>query len=213
MISPILGNTLRVAGPAFFLAIQGCSVQTALSIKENESTGKLSPIPFLSLLTNCAVWTMYGLKTKDKTILVPNALGVFTGALCTGLFHSYAFEKPLVLYSLSAAVVLFCLTQGTTTIGSVGCILAVMTCGSPLPLIARFYCSLALLSFSPLSVHRALSIFLSRRPLSIVSNASYGWIWLYSCTMLAYSVRFNRDRKLEARCTLLTTLGATSGVE
>ena len=58
--SKLFTNVLQVAGPAFFLSLQASSVKTAFDIIEDKSTRALSPLPFVSLLTNCAVWTFYG---------------------------------------------------------------------------------------------------------------------------------------------------------
>lgn len=130
----LIAKTLSVAGPACFLAIQGSSIQTALMIKANESVGKLSSLPFISLFTNCAVWTMYGLRVQDKTVMVPNLIGVFSGMFCAAIYNIYAHVKPLGLYTAAAIIITFCTlaSTSTTAIGSIGCALAVATIGSPL---------------------------------------------------------------------------------
>ena len=66
---------LRIAGPAFFLGMQGSAVKTALTIMAEKSVGPLSPFPFVSLLTNCVIWSYYGMLKQDMTVLVPNAIG------------------------------------------------------------------------------------------------------------------------------------------
>ena len=66
---------LRIAGPAFFLGMQGSSVRTALTIMAEKSVGPLSPFPFVSLLTNCVIWSYYGMLKQDMTVLIPNAIG------------------------------------------------------------------------------------------------------------------------------------------
>ena len=39
----------------------------------------MSILPFLSLFTNCIVWTTYGLLANDMTVIAPNATGILTG--------------------------------------------------------------------------------------------------------------------------------------
>lgn len=41
-------------------------------------------------------------------------------------------KKPVLLYTLAALIIGFCSQAGTTLIGTIGCALAVATCGSPL---------------------------------------------------------------------------------
>ena len=58
--SKLFASALQVAGPAFFLSMQATSVKTALNIIADKSVRSLSPLPFVSLLTNCVIWTFYG---------------------------------------------------------------------------------------------------------------------------------------------------------
>ena len=63
--SKLFVGALKVAGPAFFLGMQASSVRTAISIAENRSTMALSPLPFISLLTNCIIWSCYGFLRQE----------------------------------------------------------------------------------------------------------------------------------------------------
>ena len=127
---------LRIAGPAFFLSFQGSAIKTALQIIADKSVGPLSAFPFVSLLTNCVIWTYYGLLRSDMTVLVPNALGILTGAGCILGYHKYAVQKPSSMYAVAAALIAFASVlafQGNhKLLGSLGCILAVILTGSPL---------------------------------------------------------------------------------
>ena len=98
---------LRIAGPAFFLSFQGSAIKTALQIVADKSVGPLSAFPFVSLLTNCVIWSYYGLLKSDMTVLVPNALGVLTGAGCVIGYHRFAKQKPISMYAVSAALIAF----------------------------------------------------------------------------------------------------------
>lgn len=127
---------LQIAGPAFFLSFQGSAIRTALQIIQDKSVGPLSAFPFVSLLTNCVIWSYYGLLKSDMTVLVPNAIGVFTGAGCIAGYHRFATTKPVSMYACAAALIAFSTmlaVQGNfKLLGSLGCVLAVILTGSPL---------------------------------------------------------------------------------
>lgn len=131
-----LAPVLRTAGPVFFLSLQTSSLKTALGILSDKSTGKLSPIPFVSLLTNCILWTYYGYIRKDLTVLVPNAIGVATGAICAYSYQKYAKETPTRVYLVSAIITAIstylALIGNWKVLGLIGCALAVSVSGSPL---------------------------------------------------------------------------------
>ena len=127
---------LRIAGPAFFLSFQGSAIKTALQIIADKSVGPLSAFPFVSLLTNCVIWTYYGLLKSDMTVLVPNAIGILTGVGCIYGYHKHAVNKPLSMYAVAAALIAFASAlafQGNyQLLGSLGCVVAVILTGSPL---------------------------------------------------------------------------------
>jgi len=132
---PVIAG-LRLAGPAFFLSMQGSSVQIAAKIASNRSVGSLSALPFVSLLTNCVIWTYYGVIKNDKTVFIPNGIGILAGAGCVAAYHRYAPKAPTAIYAVAAAVIALCtflFTKGNyQLLGYIGCILAVVLSGSPL---------------------------------------------------------------------------------
>lgn len=129
-------SALRIAGPAFFLGMQGSSLNTARGILADKSVGVLSPLPFVSLFTNCIIWSYYGLLKGDPTVLVPNAIGVMSGLTCVAAYQRHSKTSPTGLYAVASAIVLLATmlaTQGNCNlIGSIGCGLAVVVMGSPL---------------------------------------------------------------------------------
>jgi solute carrier family 50 (sugar transporter) len=135
-LSPAVVSGLRVAGPAFFLGMQGSSVLTARGILEDKSVGQLSPLPFVSLLTNCIIWSFYGLLRKDSTVLVPNAIGIVSGLGCVLAYQKHAPSFPTTLYAGASLIVLVSTLLASmgnyNLIGSIGCGLAVIVMGSPL---------------------------------------------------------------------------------
>ena len=131
-----LGPVLKVAGPIFFLGLQSASVNTALKIANDKSTGQLSALPFVSLLTNCIIWTLYGYLKSDNTVLVPNAIGIVAGGFGTFIYNKYSADKPLKIYAasviLSAIASFLAFTGNWYALGLLGCLLAVAVSGSPL---------------------------------------------------------------------------------
>jgi len=116
--------------------MQGGSVLTARGILEDKSVGQLSPLPFVSLLTNCIIWSFYGLLRKDSTVLVPNAIGIVSGLGCVLAYQKHATSFPTTLYAGASLIVLvstlLAFVGNYNLIGSIGCGLAVVVMGSPL---------------------------------------------------------------------------------
>mmetsp|Transcript_19791 Transcript_19791/g.19902 ORF Transcript_19791/g.19902 Transcript_19791/m.19902 type:complete len:217 (+) Transcript_19791:42-692(+) len=135
-LSEPIVSALRVAGPAFFLGMQGSCIRTATQIVKEKSVGKLSPLPFVSLLTNCVIWTYYGALRSDFSILIPNAVGIFSGIGCATAFHKNTPSIPNNEYVVSATIIAICsylaLKGNYQLLGSIGCGLAVFLMASPL---------------------------------------------------------------------------------
>ena len=116
--------------------MQGSSVRTALSILHEKSVGQLSPIPFVSLLTNCVIWTYYGALRSDMSVLIPNAVGVLSGLGCATSYHVHNPTTSKLTYLISFLIIAFstfCSYLGNyKLLGTIGCILAVSLMASPL---------------------------------------------------------------------------------
>lgn len=133
---PLFASTLKCAGPIFFLGLQASSVQTAMKIIKEKSVGKLSPIPFLCLLTNSIIWTMYGVLKKDLTVLIPNASGSLAGLGCALTYQRYSTQSNVMQVLTSIFIITGCIalagSRQTVLLGTIGCILAIALSGSPL---------------------------------------------------------------------------------
>jgi solute carrier family 50 protein (sugar transporter) len=116
--------------------MQGSALNTAKSIHENKSVQQLSPLPFISLLTNCVIWSLYGFYKKDHTVLVPNAIGIAVGAVSVIVYQKYSKVTPKKLYAIAGMLMLiaakFALSSDLQSVGLLGCALAVIVSGSPL---------------------------------------------------------------------------------
>ena len=133
---PLFANTLKCAGPIFFLGLQASSVQTAMKILKEKSVGKLSPIPFLCLLTNSIIWTMYGFLKNDMTVLIPNVSGSVAGLGCALTYQRYSTNNNILHVLTSIFIIIGCISLAassqTVLLGTIGCVLAIALSGSPL---------------------------------------------------------------------------------
>jgi solute carrier family 50 (sugar transporter) len=113
-------------------------------IKREKTTGNLSPLPFLSLATNCMVWSLYGALVSDLTVLIPNMSGAALGIYYTSVFNKYSptslVPQVLVGGGIVGAAASMALTlpadQAAQYIGYTGCTLAVILMASPLATMA-----------------------------------------------------------------------------
>ena len=130
---------LRCAGPVIFMGLQLSSVATAREVVRNKSVGALSPVPNIALFSNCVVWTLYGALIKDLTVFVPNGIGIVTAIYCMVEFHRFSAIKPYKMYVAAAAVCGACAYLASignaSTVGLVGCAMAVLFMASPLSVV------------------------------------------------------------------------------
>jgi solute carrier family 50 protein (sugar transporter) len=177
-VSPIVEEGLRYAGPFFFLGMQASSIKTGFSIVTSNSTLQLSLLPFISLLLNCIIWTQYGILKEDNTIIVPNAIGIFTGIFCTTVYlsksHSPKSQAPLIL---GAAVIGLCCSVAyfygdIQSLGLMGCALAVCVMGSPLATLKN--------------------VIVTKSTASIPFTTSF-FMWLNSLSWMSYGLLISND--------------------
>ena len=132
----VLCSVLAILGPTFFMAMQLSFLQTAMRILRKQSDCRLSPLPFISLLTNCAVMTLYAYMRSNATIFVPNFTGFVTGVVCIIVFQRYTKETKKEFFFASALILLiasyFVFTGEAYNLGLVGVCLSVVLMGSPL---------------------------------------------------------------------------------
>ena len=108
-------------------------------IKRDGTTGDLSALPFLSLATNCVVWSLYGTLVNDMTVLLPNLSGAALGIYYTSVYSKYSpksiVPQLLVGGGIVGAATTMALTlpaeQAAQSSGYTGCALAVILMASP----------------------------------------------------------------------------------
>jgi len=139
-LNPALATFLSVFPPLCFGFLQVSGLKTVKEIQKKKSTGDLSPLPFVSLATNCVVWICYGALRQDMTVLLPNLSGAAFGLYYTYQFYKYS-ATPITNYLAgSAAIMSAALAMAATLpaadaahyIGLTGCALAVILMASPL---------------------------------------------------------------------------------
>ena len=103
-LDPTTITILANAPLAAFGLVQVSGLAPIRYIINNKDTGKLSPLPFVSLYTNCANWTLYGYLQSDQTILIANAVGTVVGLIYTGLFYSNTKMNMMPYFAGSTAI-------------------------------------------------------------------------------------------------------------
>lgn len=132
----ILCYILSVAGPLFFMSMQLSYLQTASKIISKRSDCQLSPLPFVSLVTNCAVMSLYAFLRSNATVFIPNFSGFLTGIVCTCAFQTYTTEMKKEIFLVAGCILILAAyltaTGAAYPLGLVGVCLSVILMGSPL---------------------------------------------------------------------------------
>jgi solute carrier family 50 protein (sugar transporter) len=114
-----------------------------MKILREKTTGQLSLLPFISLFTNCVIWTWYGYLLQDSTIMLPNASGLVVGLIYTSIFlrHAASNQTPMLLGSaaicgaVTAGALMMPAAQVAPYIGYLGDVVAVVLMASPLAVV------------------------------------------------------------------------------
>jgi len=144
-IPPVGVTVLSNLPLAAFFYVQLSGLSPIRQILKDKATGELSPFPFISMITNCAIWTLYGVLQSDQTIIVANAMGVVAGAAYTAIFAKHTHQSMMKYYAGSGAILATFLsspmwaealgTDATTVLGTFGMSTAVVLMASPLAVV------------------------------------------------------------------------------
>ncbi len=97
---------ISLSCPFFFMWLQASLVYSAMILRLDNNERKLSNLPFLTLLTNCFVWVVYGQLEHEMTVFVTNLIGILVGIYCTATYHLYSIYAPNPShYYISSAVI------------------------------------------------------------------------------------------------------------
>lgn len=158
-----------------FALVQASGISPIVNIVQNKRTDNLSPFPFVSLYTNCFIWTLYGYLNHDATVLYANGAGIIAGLIYTGIFAKYTHISMLKYYAGSIAILAPMLTShlwldtsnAIQLLGSFGCASAVILMASPLATLKNVIKDK---STESIPFVMSLSMFLNG-----ISWGSYGW--------------------------------------
>ena len=99
----------------------------------------MSSIPFLSLLVNCIVWSLYGWLKQDFTVFAPNFSGILVSVFCIYSFNKYNVTNQSKQHTISFLIIVIVVVLANRnefdTIGTIGCVLSIIVSGSPLAVI------------------------------------------------------------------------------
>jgi solute carrier family 50 protein (sugar transporter) len=96
---------LSTAPLVFSLILQSSGFPTMMSIVKEKTTGERSALPYVAMLANCSVWTVYGALRADATCMLVNGLGAAFGSLYTLTFALNTQQPMRAYFALLAAVV------------------------------------------------------------------------------------------------------------
>ena len=136
-LHPGVVTVLSSAGPLINLSLQVASLGIAMDINKRGSVGGLSPVPFVTLLMNCVIWSQYGLLKDNKTVYIPALTGIAAAIFCSAIYDRYSKEvKKASLYRVAfgiigASTALF-MQEQSYLIGIMGCVISVCLLAAPL---------------------------------------------------------------------------------
>ena len=89
--------TLEVVGaltPLIFFAVPW---KTIAEVRSKQSVGKLSPMPFTSMVLKTFLYLLVGLGLRNASIIFSNAIGFLLGLFYTGAYHSNCKDDGILV--------------------------------------------------------------------------------------------------------------------
>jgi len=142
-ISPLMLTAISNAPLLAFGFVQLSGLAPIRKILQDGKTGELSPFPFVSLYTNCAIWELYGILNNDYTIKIANLAGIVLGMAYTAVYSRYTSQSMMPYYLGSSSLLAVMLSSplwlplenSIQLLGSFGCVSAVILMASPLTVV------------------------------------------------------------------------------
>lgn len=133
---------LSALSPTIFIILQGSFVKSAIDLRRDHNQRGISVIPYLTLLTNCFIWTLYAIMRHDNPLLVANLVGVFVGVGCTWVYYTFSMEQApswnfVVALCLMFIGFLLAVSGRTKDEGTMAMILSICIYGAPLVTLNR----------------------------------------------------------------------------
>jgi uncharacterized protein with PQ loop repeat len=137
VINEFFLQILRVSSPFFFLCIQASILEETYHIVKAKSIGSKSVLPFLSLLSNCMIWAVYGAALPSNTILLPNLLGIVIGYFCSAIYYVYSpkgvsWMPMLMVVAVAIISLMLGLAGQQNVLGLMGILIGLVLLTSPL---------------------------------------------------------------------------------
>lgn len=137
---------LGLAPLGMFFFLQMSPMATVQGIKRDKTVGNMSPLPYITLGTNCVLWTAYGLLQSDPTLIAANGMGVILSSYYTSVYAKHTNSDMSQYYIGGAgflaaagigyvAVPTLGITTGIDFLGIMGNLIAVAFFASPLAVI------------------------------------------------------------------------------
>lgn len=128
---------ISLCAQACMIALMLSMVSTALDLQSNRNEKKLSAVPYLTLLVNCSVWSLYAAAQGLIALFLPNALGIFIGTYCSLIYFQNSRIPLPTEYSTIAGVIIlasliFVAMGYTELVGFIAIILSTAVYASPL---------------------------------------------------------------------------------
>jgi solute carrier family 50 protein (sugar transporter) len=128
---------ISVCAQACLIALMLSMLSTALDLQSNRNERKLSAVPYLTLLVNCSVWSLYAAAQGLIALFLPNALGIFIGMYCSLVYYQNSrIPLPTEYMMIAVATILtslvFVSLGYTELVGFIAILLSTGVYASPL---------------------------------------------------------------------------------
>jgi solute carrier family 50 (sugar transporter) len=128
---------LSSLSPTIFIILLFSFVKSAIDLKRDRNERGISIIPYLTLLSNCTVWTLYAIMKNDIPVLVANSVGVIVGISCTIVYQLYSMQPAatwnyLVAGCVTGFGILLAIGRKVAEEGTLAMLLSIAIYGAPL---------------------------------------------------------------------------------
>ena len=142
LLSPAIISFFTWFPPITSQLVFAAPIPTMLQFRRAQTTGEVSPVPYVAMTFNGILWCLYGWLRSDMTLIVANTSAAILGTLYSLTFARY---KPKSMSMLPYMTVVVCLLTAVITIvlmcdehsakqyiGLLGCTIGVTMFSGPL---------------------------------------------------------------------------------
>lgn len=103
---------LSILGSIFAGLLFTSLIPTWLQFYKKQTVGDYPPLPMLSILVQCFLWSIYGYVVQDLAVFFLNAYGVWIAILYCFGYYSFSSEKSkkffLIMLAVCAGIIICC---------------------------------------------------------------------------------------------------------